>query len=348
MPDLSGPEPSFDSWQELVALLATRSAPEWIYRGLPNYTYEPVSKLERTLVAADVPRGGQWRDAENRAIGFFKLRARRVLPATPDDGDLLGWLSLMQHYGAPTRLIDWTASPFVACYFAYERPDPDRNDGALWLLHAGACRSAFPSKFYRRGPRDHTGTESVTTFRDDAPVAKSYPARDLTTDALATEENEFLRDVIEHETAWPLPLPIVRPDARMVAQQACFVCLGKLGSEPPVLPFLMNTGGYAQGDHGCREGEHGMWIPNDAEITVDAGATIRLVSRPIPEPPGRICKKIRLRYEWRDQALATLARLNITADTLFPGLDGIGRATEVHLLGARSGVAFPAWDDLLL
>lgn len=50
----------------------------------------------------------------------------------PDSTDLLGWLAVMQHYRAPTRLLDWSESALTALYFAVA--DEPQEDGELWAM----------------------------------------------------------------------------------------------------------------------------------------------------------------------------------------------------------------------
>ena len=43
-------------------------------------------------------------------------------------------LAMMQHYGLPTRLLDWTESPLFALFFALREREYETRDGALWAL----------------------------------------------------------------------------------------------------------------------------------------------------------------------------------------------------------------------
>jgi hypothetical protein len=70
---------------------------------------------------------------ENEIRQEFQSRALQLiqgrLPATKWE-----WYFLMQHYGAPTRLLDWTDNFLVALYFAVKE-HPKNCDAAVWVLN---------------------------------------------------------------------------------------------------------------------------------------------------------------------------------------------------------------------
>lgn len=125
---------SWDGFRELVAGERFRS---WAFRGQADASWPLFSSLSRYLLAFEVSRD-VWKRQEERIIRIFKRKAHLFLDNVPADEDSFQWLALMQHHGAPTRMLDLTWSPYVAAFFALER---STKEAAVWAFHAPTIMS---------------------------------------------------------------------------------------------------------------------------------------------------------------------------------------------------------------
>ena len=250
---------------------------------------------------------GRWRNAQRSATS--RPTQGRELADHPEDGDLLGWLGLMRHYGAPTRLLDWTMSPFVACYFAYESLT-DTHDGALWGLEAFYCRLV---------------SVPTTTFPFDA--AGTWPSGDpprfLAVDRTRSEaENSLLRTHMRTKSAWPMPLVPNWIDARMAAQQAVFTAVGDLKRSVDHLWQPATDPQHSTKLAGLNSIKSYVTKQRLQRLGLPTSGVLR---------EDQIIRKVILPSAWRADALDTLDRMGINRRSLFPGLDGLGAGTAEHL-----------------
>lgn len=120
-----------DSWNDKLGRFRSRNA----YRGLSDSNYILESRLAR--------HGGDFRKLEKHLLRNFKKYAHR---SVVEKDSIWHWLSVAQHYGLPTRLLDWTYSPFVAMHFATANLDKFDLDGVIWAVNYVQTHNILPQK----------------------------------------------------------------------------------------------------------------------------------------------------------------------------------------------------------
>jgi FRG domain len=137
------------SWRELddaiAQLRGDRVHSPWVFRGLARASYSNVSGLARL--------GDDFASLERHLIRNFRKYAHRERPGPA----LWDWLSLAQHHGLPTRLLDWTFSPFVAAHFA--TATAPGVEAIMWAVDCAAAHEQLPGEL-----RDALAAEGATVF----------------------------------------------------------------------------------------------------------------------------------------------------------------------------------------
>jgi hypothetical protein len=207
-------EKTVSGWEEFVSFAKDMSfgyplKPMFAFRGHTDATWTLRPRLIRLAGDLGLDNPAKVIRLEQAALDEFKAQAYLHLPGldlSAGSQNILTWWGLMQQHGAPTRLLDWTDSPFVAAYFAVERDF--KLPGAVWAVQA-----------------DNVGAQMTVRFQD----LGSWLADD---------------NIQNTRLLWALNAPhdlrffrLLRENPRTLAQQARFsVCAFVLGSPDEILP----------------------------------------------------------------------------------------------------------------
>jgi hypothetical protein len=178
------------SWREI----AKYEKHGWLYRGQREAKWFLKTSLERTCDRLHVAKNLR-PEAEERLLREFKRAYHQYAPHIPKEDAILEWFSIMQHYGAPTRLLDFTYSIYVAAYFAVENAE---GDSAIWGLHAPWAHNASVERFRNKGKQETllAPLERAVNEADDRLVHLAYMEKPYVAAALTGNPfrlNERLR-----------------------------------------------------------------------------------------------------------------------------------------------------------
>ncbi|HTM49076.1 MAG TPA: FRG domain-containing protein [Bryobacteraceae bacterium] len=140
-----------NSWEEFLKQITKAPYSNWAFRGERDERWPLYSSLSRYLQSFHVDPGA-WQEQEGRIVRIFKRKAHVFLDNPPEPDDDFQWLALMQHHGAPTRLLDFSWSPYVAAFFAMERAIEDSVVWALNPARVESGRAPHPTKMDPRIP----------------------------------------------------------------------------------------------------------------------------------------------------------------------------------------------------
>jgi hypothetical protein len=150
------------TWTELIEQLYADSwSPElgrfrspYAFRGLSRTNHELSNSLIR-LSAGQIDLS----KLEVSLVRNFRKYAHAQTVAPVDS--IWHWLALGQHHGLPTRLVDWTYSPFVALHFATESPADFGGDGVVWCVNFVEANRLLPSRLKTILEAEHSDTFTV-------------------------------------------------------------------------------------------------------------------------------------------------------------------------------------------
>lgn len=225
---------SFDQLQKYSKqYIKPISKEQWIFRGISDPKYDLIPSLERE-VCLDTLNMGELNKINKRKyalkngiegntvkeieIGILRrfMRQYHLFEHREPEKTYMEWFSIMQHYQAPTRLLDWTYSFFIAMFFAL---NSQKKESAIW---------AFENSYSWISKR----IEKI--FMDNGIEEQTWKMiyEDQNTRQRINFEKIFMND---KDIKFVYPMNPFYLNERLIIQQGVFLCPGSIS-----VPFESN------------------------------------------------------------------------------------------------------------
>lgn len=195
-------EKHFESWNSLKIFLSSLDS-NWIYRGQKDFKWKLESAIDRVVFTSNSENQKQL--FEKFCIRDFKRNPHLYNNKYNVESDFQT-LALLQHYGLPTRLLDFSLSPYVAVFFAIIDAD---EDSSIYAINYFELLSSTVHLFRIR-------------YDDDSPEIKKFKRGNGMSDVF----DDLVLSVKQRKFVEPVQ-PFFQFD-RMIQQDAVFLCQGDI------------------------------------------------------------------------------------------------------------------------
>ena len=158
-----------ESWLELQEQLFAESWHAELGRHRSDFCFRGESDAANELTTSLARLGGDYAALEQHLLRSFRRYApRREVPVD----SLWNWLALAKHHHLPTRLLDWSYSPYAALHFVTANPARHDVDGAVWMVDFVRAREHLPEPLREALEREGGNAFTAEILADIAPTLR--------------------------------------------------------------------------------------------------------------------------------------------------------------------------------
>lgn len=132
------------SWAELLDELYENSWDATLQRHRSSFAFRGLVDASWDMPTSLIRLGGEFHLLEKHMLRNFRKYAHRDVV---ERDSFWYWLTIAQHHGLPTRLLDWTYSPFIALHFATNDLTRMTEDGVIWCVSIPKVHKKLPKAF---------------------------------------------------------------------------------------------------------------------------------------------------------------------------------------------------------